>query len=381
VRCVAQRGLAIAVAVLLAMRAVSPVAAAAPPPATLVVYWGVHCPHCEEARPFVDRLEEEVEGLEVEWVEVRRDAAGRQRFIAHMQRLGVQAAGVPTFVVGEDVVVGFRAGATDGRIRALIEAGGATGEAHGARPRAVPLPIVGTVDPGRLSLPVFTVMLGFVDGLNPCALWVLLVMLGVLVHVRSRARLALVGGTFVVMSGVVYYLFMTLWTAVFSLAGASRLLTRILGMGLIVMGAINLKELVWFKRGPSLTIPERAKPGLFRRIRAVADGASGPAAFAGIAALAFVVNLIELGCTIGLPAVYTRLLTLEPGLSVAARHAYLALYNLAYVVPLGLVVLVYALTLHRLTLSTRRAQALKAVSGAVLVLFGLLFVLAPDALG
>ena len=91
-------------------------------------------------------------------------------------------------------------------------------------------------------------------------------------------------------------------------------------------------------------------------------------------------NLVELGCTLGLPADYTRILSLRHDLGAAGRFGYLVLYNAAYVVPLALIVAIYATTLHRLTLSQRGAKILKAVSGVLLLVFGLLFVVAPDTL-
>jgi hypothetical protein len=182
------------------------------------------------------------------------------------------------------------------------------------------------------------------------------------------------------MSGVVYFLFMTAWTSLFALIGLSRVITIGLGIAIVIMGLINLKELFWFKKGISLTIPEKAKPRLYQRMRNIARAASLPAALAGVVALAFVVNLIELGCTLGLPAIYTRILSLRSDVSTAGRYAYLVLYNVAYVVPLGLIVVAYVATLRRITLSERGAKILKAVSGSLLVLFGLLFIAAPDVL-
>jgi hypothetical protein len=114
-------------------------------------------------------------------------------------------------------------------------------------------------------------------------------------------------------------------------------------------------------------------------MRKIAGTARVPAALGAILALAFVVNLIELGCTIGLPAIYTRVLSLR-GLSASARYGYLALYNVAYVVPLFAVALVFILLHRRFTMNERTAKALKGVSGALLTSFGILFLLAPNLL-
>jgi hypothetical protein len=353
--------------------------ASAAPGTGLIFFWGVGCPHCEEARPFVRALAIELPDLALEEVEVRQDSAGRARFRDTMRALGAEAVGVPAFVAGDGYVIGFSPGVTERAVRELV----ARARAGAAAPdviHAIDLPIIGVLDPSSFSLPAITLLIGLVDGVNPCAMWVLLVLLGILVHVRSRGRLLLFGATFVVASGVVYFVFMTAWMHVFALVGLSRGITIGLGILVLLMGLINLKELVWFERGVSLMIPDRAKPGLYRRMRGIARSASLPAAFAGIALLALLVNLIELGCTLGLPAVYTRMLSLRSELSDAARLGYIALYNVAYVVPLAVIVLVYAGTLHRLVLGKRGAKILKGVSGVLLVLFGILLIAAPDAL-
>ncbi len=351
------------------------------PEVTLLFFWGVACPHCEQAKPFVEELENEERRLRVDRVEVRDDRAGRVRFIDTMRRLGAQAVGIPTFVVGERYVVGFQEGVTEDRVRAMVEEA-LTGDPveEAVAETAVALPTGGEVDAERLGLPLFTVVVGLVDGLNPCAMWVLLVLLGILSHVRSKERLAWVAGTFVVMSGVVYFIFMTAWFNLFQLMGMSEAVTVALGAVVLSMGLINLKEVLWFKRGPSLTIPDRVKPKLYRRMRAVANATRMPAAIAGVAALAFFVNLIELACTVGLPAVYTRVLSLHDQLSVAGRYAYLVLYNVAYVVPLAVVVVAYAFALRHWKLSERGAKVLKGVSGVLLVLFGGAFMFRPGLL-
>jgi len=333
--------------------------------ARLVYFFGFDCPRCAEAKPFVDALERE--GVSIERVEIRANPEGRRRFQAEVSRLGLHGAGIPLFVAGDRAVVGFIAGGTETEVRALLEAR--------AERRTVMLPWLGEIDPHRSWLG-FTLLIGLVDGINPCAIYVLLALLGILLHVRSRRRMLLLGATFVVMSGVVYFLFMSVWLGFFLVAGISRALTIVLGLALVAMGLVNLKELVWFKQGPSLMVPDSAKPRLFRRMRAIAATSSLPLAVLGIGALAFVVNLIELGCTLGLPAIYTRLLAARGG----ARFWWLVLYNAAYVVPLATVVVVFALSLHRLALTERRAKVLKGISGVLLLVFGLLFVAAPKVL-
>jgi len=180
----------------------------------------------------VERLAAEARAR-VEWVEVRGDAGGRARFEAEVERLGLRGAGIPLFVSGDRAVVGFRGGGSEAELRALL--GGP------ARGDVLVLPLVGAVDPSRLPLGLFTAAVGLLDGFNPCAMYVLVVLLGVLLHVPSRRRVALYGGTFVAMSGLVYFLFMTAWLGAFTLGGVSRVLTAALGLALVTLGLLDLK--------------------------------------------------------------------------------------------------------------------------------------------
>jgi hypothetical protein len=354
---------------------------AAPPTAAapgLTVYWGVGCPHCEEARPAVAALTARTPGLVVEWVEVRRDAGGLARLRAEASRLGVSAPGIPMFVVrGRQAIVGFRAGQTEAALAAALSASGPDGPASRS---AVVLPWLGELDPDRMPFAAFTVAVGLLDGVNPCAMYVLVVLLGLMLHAGSRGRVALYGAIFVAASGIVYFAFMSAWLGLFAAVGVGRPVTLVLGAILVGMGLLNLKELAWFRRGPSLMIPESAKPGIFRRMRRIGQAASLPAAAAGIAGLALLVNLVELGCTLGLPAVYTRVLSLRGATGPAARLGWLALYNLAYVVPLATVVTVAVVSMRKLTLGERASRLLKGISGTLLLAFGLVFLVWPDLL-
>src|SRR5690606_12148753 len=116
---------------------------------------------------------------------------------------------------------------------------------------------------GELGLPLFTLLIGLVDGFNPCAMWVLLFLLSLLANLRDRRRMALIGGTFVIISGAAYYAFMAAWLNVFLLIGLSRAVQVVLGVVALGIGVLNVKDFVRPRRGPSLHIPESAKPGIY----------------------------------------------------------------------------------------------------------------------
>jgi hypothetical protein len=145
------------------------------------------------------------------------------------------------------------------------------------------------------------------------------------------------------------------------------------------MAVINLKDYFWLKRGFSLSIPDSAKPRLFDRMRHLLQARKLPAMLLGTIILALAANSYELLCTAGFPVIYTRLLTLQ-GLSDPAHYAYLALYNIVYVLPLFIIVVVYTLTLGSRKLSEGEGRVLKLVSGLMMLGLGSALVAAPDYL-
>ncbi|HWR76636.1 MAG TPA: hypothetical protein VN283_05435, partial [Thiobacillus sp.] len=149
------------------------------------------------------------------------------------------------------------------------------------------------------------------------------------------------------------------------------------GVMALAVGLINVKDFFRFGRGISLSIPESRKPGLYRRARAILDAGNVPAMLAATLLLAVAANFYELLCTAGFPIVYTRLLTLQD-LGPAGHYLYLGLYNLVYVIPLAVIVGIFAFTLGTRKLSEREGRLLKLMSGVMMLQLGMLLVLAPD---
>ena len=339
---------------------------AAPP--DVEVFTRAGCPHCEKAKAFLADLARERPELVIAVTPVDEDPAALARLRAITERQGLAAGGVPTFVVRGRVLVGFLDAETTGReIRALLG-----GEEPELRSHAF-----GALSVSRLGLPLFTVAVGLLDGFNPCAMWVLLFLLSLLVHVGSRRRMALVAGSFVVVSGLAYYAFLAAWLGVFVLIGIVRPVQIGLGLLAFAAGAIHVKEALAPGRGPSLAIPDSAKPGLYARMRAIVRAENLPAAMAGVVVLAVLVNVVELLCTAGLPALYTHVLSLQD-LSWPAYHAYLGLYVAAYMADDALMVALAIVTLGHRKLGGTGGRWLQALSGVVLCGLAALLLFAPE---
>jgi glutaredoxin len=361
---------------------------------TVELYSREGCPRCDEARSFLEGLARTRPDLEIIEKDVVHDREALRRFRELTEGAGITTPGVPAIVVGHEVIIGFDRATTPQRVRTLLAGGeispgqGATCELETtaceelprASPRIVDLPMVGRVSVDRLGLPLFTIVVGLIDGFNPCATWVLMFLLAMLVNLKDRSRMAVIAGAFVVVSGLVYFAFMAAWLSFFMVIGVSQPVRIVLAAVALLVGAVNVKDFFALHRGFSLSIPESAKPGIYARVRAVLRAENLAGAVAGIVALAFLVNLVELLCTAGLPAVYTAILT-ERTLPSWHYHAYLALYIAAYMLDDAILVTVAVATLGKRKLRERGGRWLKLVSGVVMLGLGALLLLRPAWLG
>ena len=339
---------------------------------TIEVYVRDGCPHCADAKAFLSQLQHERPDIRVQLHSVDTDAAARDRLIVLFQDAGEWPPGVPTFVVGGRMLIGFDDAGHSGReLLALVD------ETSAESATAMDSQRLGSLTVDSLGLPLFTLTLGLLDGFNPCAMWVLLFLLSLLVRLRDRRRMALIAGTFVLTSGAIYYAFMAAWLNVFLAVGLSGPVRVGLALLALTIGVFNVKDFVAPGHGPSMSIPASARPGLVARMVKLRDTQAMPALLSGVVVLAVVVNLVELLCTAGLPAVYTAVLT-QQGLSAAAHYAYLGLYILGYLADDSLMVGIAVMALGTGKLSERGGRLLKLFSGVVMLVLGVVLLLRPQ---
>ena len=363
--------LLLAVMCLLAGRALAADVTSSPVPPALEVYVRDGCPHCADAKVFLEQLARERPTLRIVLRPVDTDPAAAAELTERSRAAGQWPPGVPTFVFGDKLLIGFDDGGVREReLRALLDG------TLGAQATATVDTPWGTLSASRLGLPLFSLALGLLDGFNPCAMWVLLFLLSLLVHLRDRRRMLLVAGTFVMVSGAVYFAFLAAWLNVFLAVGMSQTVRLVLAVVALAIGLMNAKDFVAWGHGPSLGIPEAAKPGLYARMRGVVQARALPASLAGVALLAVVVNLVELLCTAGLPALFTAVLA-QHDLSPLAHHGHLALYIAGYLTDDTLMVGAAVLALGSGRLSERGGRLLKGLSGLVMLALGTVLLLRP----
>lgn len=363
---------------------------AAGPSAPILVFSAANCPNCVEAETFLNALQDRHPGVRVGTYEIWGHPEHVELLLKLCRTFGFETFSTPAIFLGDQVWFGFSPAAARQIERAVEECAAVPCrdpmERLTAQPQDDPrgerrfnVPLLGPLSADDLSLPALTLILGLLDSFNPCAFFVLLFLLGLLLHVHSRGRMLLVGGTFVLFSGGIYFLFMAAWLNLFLLVGELRTITFLAGCVAFSAGAINVKDFFFFRRGISLSIPEGAKPHLFDRMRRLVRTSRLPAVLAGTMILAVAANSYEILCTAGFPMIFTRVLTLRD-LPPLHYYGYLVLYNIVYILPLLGIVLFFTFTLGGRKLTEYQGRILKLVSGTMMLLLGGVLLVSPGRL-
>lgn len=363
-----------------ALAAAPPEGAAGAVEMEVFVYEG--CPHCAKAKVFLAELNRERPALRLAIRDVYQDPGAGDRLREILAAHPGIAASVPAFYLDGRLLIGYSGPETTGAtLREMVDQAAAKRSTQAGTPQAqggyVDLPWIGKrIDIDQVGLPLFTVAIGLLDGFNPCSMWVLVLMVSMLAAVGDRRRMIAIAGTFVLIQGIAYFAFMAAWLNLFLVIGISRTSEIVLGVIALVAGLIHVKDYFAFGRGITLSIPAAAKPGIYQRMRVLMHEQSLLLAIAGTVVLGILVQIVELLCTSGLPALYTRILTLR-SLDPLHYYGYIGLYIAMYMIDDVALLAIGVVTLSQKRLQEKEGRLLKLVSGAIMVLLGIYLILVP----
>ncbi len=242
----------------------------------------------------------------------------------------------------------------------------------------VNLPIIGEVELEGLSLLLSAIVLGFVDGFNPCAMWVLVFLITMLINMQDRKRMWLIGLTFLFTSAFVYFLIMVSWLSIAVSLAAVDWIRYMIGVFAIGFGVYHLYK--YFKNrksdvGCEITDePKRKK--LMERIKNIVKKQNIWFALAGVIALAFTVNMIELACSAGLPLLFTQILAYND-LATGAYFLYIGVYILFFLID-DLIIFGIAMITFRVTGISNKYTKYSTIIGAIIMLLiGVMLIFFP----
>ncbi len=349
-------------------------------------FYGDGCPHCAKEEPFLRELEDTYDNVQVNYYEVWYDQQNNALFQQRMAEFDMTPRGVPTTIIDDKVWVGY---SEDIKTQITEKVAFCTEQGCGIdmpeknitqEENVVNLPLVGKVDVSEMGLFGFTILIGTLDGFNACAMWVLTFLLSLLVYSGSRKRILLIGGTFIFISGLVYFLFMAAWMNAFIFAGHLKLLQVGISLLAIVFGIINIKDYFFMGKGLSFTIPKDQKPKIVKKMKKIISAETGLVlTLLGVAGLAFMVNMIELLCTAGFPAVYTKILAAY-NLPGYVYYLYMLLYIIMYMIDDFIIFTIVTITMTSKRFTEKYGKISKLISGLVILILGLIMLINPQLL-
>jgi thiol-disulfide isomerase/thioredoxin len=333
------------------------------------------CSHCEEQEPFNEKLESEYPSINI----TPHDAttpAGSALLSEMLEERGVEyEPDFPVTIFGNQVFGGWESEETTGR--AIEEAlqqclAGNCPPPTGEEPEhKIKLPFIGEIALSDYSLPALAIILGLVDGFNPCAMWVLVYLISIVATLRDRKRIWLICGSFVLASGILYFLFMTAWLNAFLLIGYVKGVTIVVGLVALGGGTLQVREVIKTKGAIVCEVTdEESRKKTMTRIQKIISSPLTFGILAGIIALAFTVNAVEFVCSAAIPAVFTQVLSLS-NLSTFQYYAYILLYDVFFMLD-DLIIFGTAAFALTSSLGDRYAKYSRPVGATILIILGIL---------
>ena len=372
-----------------------PISISAKEKVNLYLFHSETCSHCQAEIEYLKELESEYDNLKVHLYEINNHKSNQEKMIKVKEKLSIDSPNVPFTVIGNYYYIGFSDGIADG-IKELVEKYSNETEINMVKPiledKEVPnvemlngeiktINVFGKeINPAKLSLPVLSIVLGTIDGFNPCAMWVLIFLISMLFNMKNRKKMWCLGITFLFTSAVVYLLFMFCWLGI-----TTQLITHVswfkilIALVALIGSFLNLKSFYKsIKTGSGCEVVDNKKrKNIMTKIKKITTEKSFFLALIGVMILAASVNVIELACSAGIPVLFTNVLALN-NLTRTQTAMYIYLYTLFFLIDDIIVFIIAMLTLNIKALSTRYTKYSHLIGGILMLAIGLLMLFKPS---
>ncbi len=366
----------------------------------IYLFHNYDCPHCAEEKLYLKELEQEYDNLEIIKYEVKKDEKNREMLKDFLIANDWDIRGVPLTVIGTNYFVGYNDDIgikircainhySENEHRDLVGEFLGTSEVRedledtfDANSCKFKIPLIGEVNPKNISLPLASIVIGLVDGFNPCAMWVLIFLISLMIGMKNRKRMWCLGIAFLVSSAIVYFAFMYTWINVAGMFTSTKIIEILVSIVALLGGGINLyhfiKEVRAKNVGCSVTNNDKKKKIMLRAKEIVTEN-SFLLALGGVIVLAVSVNIIELACSAGLPILFAQILAMND-----LSNTQILFYNVLYIIFFlldDLIVFIIAMTTMKLTgISNKYNKYAHLIGGLIMVLIGFLMIFFPNLL-
>lgn len=381
----------------------------------MYLFYGDGCPHCAALEEYLESEYGNDKDLKLYRYEVWNNNSNVKLWENVQDALDEEAKGVPYFVVGDQVVQGFMEGATEKKIDKVIKnardgefndnAGIALGikdgkvekSDKGDKPNYDPdkketdldnntsekvenvidVPLIGKVNLANLSIPVIAVVIGLVDGFNPCAMWILIFLITMLFDYKDRKKMWILGGTFLFTSAFIYFLFMISFLNIAMFINSIRILKIGIALFALCFGIINIYRYFKTKDAGCDVVDKKKRKKLMIRIKSILENKKFLFSLIGIIVLAISVNLIELLCSLGLPVMFTEILAYN-NITGIRELIYIIIYVIFFLIDDLIVFFIAMKTLKITAISNKYTKYSHLIGGIIMLIIGLLMIFKPE---
>ncbi|NGX43969.1 MAG: hypothetical protein K1060chlam3_00127 [Candidatus Anoxychlamydiales bacterium] len=357
-------------------------------------FWSRGCKHCDREKIFLSKLQNKYPSVKIYRLEAWKSQENRDLLVKLSKELDIDISGLPITIVGDQAFIGYLDENTTGK---SIENAVKNALKNGSKdvvenlkknpedvklskhtiPEKIRVPFFGEIEIKNLSLPLLTILFGAIDGFNPCAMWALLMLLSFLITLKSRKKMLFLGSIFIFVSAIVYFMFMVAWLNFMLFFSYINWVKILVGSIAVLGGVYYLKEYIFNKDSSCKITSSKYKKKIVTTMSFLTEKKGIVLAILGISVLAFLVNLIELICSAGLPIIYTQILSLS-SLSTSSYYLYILLYILVFMLDDLLIFFIAVFSLHLLKLTTKYSRFSHLIGGVVLLVLGSLLIFKPE---
>ncbi len=329
----------------------------------ILVFWGRECYNCTKAKLFLYDLEQKYPGINITSYEVFYDRENLNFFKEKMKSLGEEADIIPTIIINDMTWVGFtedKAKNIEDVVKTLH---------YGFDKNSINEEKISFIKSN--SIYIITFMIALVDGLNPCSLWVLTYLLGLIICSKSRKKMLIIGLPFLITSACIYGLFIFGIIRAVSFINNFTWFKLIISLFTLVFAVVNIKDYFYFQKGISFTIAGRYKPGIIKKFHFLKNANVSNVVLIGMTILTAVgITLIELPCTAGFPLLWSNIMA-ERELSLFTTIILYSLYIFVYFIDELLVLLIAVFSFRMIKINETKGRNLKLISGMIMLFYGL----------
>ena len=341
----------------------------------IYLFYSETCPHCHDELEHLKVVEKKYKGkINIYKYEVTKNKKNNILMSTVKSLFEFDGLGVPFTVIGEEYIYGFSEDSTE--IEETLDKY-LKDESIEKKDKNYNLPILGKIKASKVNVSIVAVVLGFIDGFNPCAMWILLLLINMCISVKSRKKMFIVGLTFILTSGFIYFLSMLGIGLILDLAMVS-FIRDVIALLAIGLGIYNLYVYVKTRKDSGCHVVDKKKrKRIITRMDLILENKAGLLMILGTVVLAASVNLVELACSLGFPTIFLEILSIND-ITGFSKILYLLIYIFFYLIDDLVIFLIAVFTLKSKGISTKYNKFVNLIGGILMIIMGILLIFKPE---